>query len=261
MKRVPIVPLSVFFACLAATLALAGHGEAAVAPIRVLFIGNSYTLYNDLPRMVAEMGRSLGYDVRPATRAVGGASFAYHRRSAKTLEKIGAERWDAVILQNFSLAPGLRPEDVRRGSLSDAVFLAQRIMRADPAARIIYYATWGRRDGDRSHCRYYPRICAYDGHTAALQEGYRIYREATGGLIAPVGINWQRVVHDNPAERPFAPRSLWVRGGSHPSRLGSYLAAATILKTIIAAPVSGASYTAGLPTETALYLLRIADVQ
>lgn len=258
--------MRMFFACVAlSAIAVAfcaeGNVRADAAPMRVLFIGNSYTLFNDMPETVAAMGRSLGYDIRPEVCAVGGASFADHRRSAKTLEAIASEPWNAVVLQDYSLDPGARPAEVRKRSLPEARALASLIRKNRASTRIIYYATWGRRIGDLVHCLTYPKVCTFDGHTSALKRGYRMYQQATGGAVASVGANWQRVVHDSPSRRPFAPGALWLNDGSHPSPLGSYLAAATILRELISVPVGPSDYSAGLPPTTAKYLRDIADTE
>lgn len=260
MKRKSFVCMTVFIVSLAVGIAAPGNATAYSAPVSVLFIGNSYTRFNDLHRVVAEMGRSLGYDIRTDRHTIGGGSFADHRWNSETLRKIASRKWGVVVLQNHSLAPSLRPEDVWRESVPDARALAERIRDNSPSARIIYYETWGRRDGIKGrHCWYYSKVCTFHGHTRALRTGYRIYQRATGGEIASVGTNWWRIVYDRRGVRPFGYRALWVRDGSHPSRLGSYLAAATILRTIIRAPVSGSRYTAGLPSGTARYLLQVVD--
>jgi hypothetical protein len=238
-----------------------GNGRAeAVQPIRVLFIGNSFTMFNDMPDMVAHMAHSLGYDLRPEVVAVGGKSLSYHRHSAKTLEAIDSAQWDAVILQDHSRSPSRPPWEIRLQSLPDIHFLVDRIRWNRPSTRIIYYETWGHRDGDVAHCLEHPEICSFDVHTAALQKGYRLYQKETGGDIAQVGTHWQRVVHDD-AHRPFAASTLWLNDGAHPSSLGSYLAAATILRAIIDAPVGASDFTAGLPKDAATYLRGIADTQ
>ena len=51
--------------------------KASKQPIKVLFIGNSYTNYNDMALTVAELGRDLGYDIQPTVRTVGGTSFVH----------------------------------------------------------------------------------------------------------------------------------------------------------------------------------------
>lgn len=245
---------------LASGIASPGNAEARRAPTYVLFIGNSYTQFNDLHRVVSEMGWSLGYDIRTDEHTVGGASFADHWRSPEARKKIASRKWGVVVLQDHSLAPGLKPRDVWRLKLPYARALAALVKESHAATKIVYYETWGRRDGVRGrHCWSYPGACTFHGHTRALRTGYRIYQRATGGDIAPVGSNWWRIVHDRRGVRPFKPRALWVRDGSHPSRLGSYLAAGTILRTIIRLPVSGSRYTAGLPEGTARYILQVVD--
>lgn len=249
------------FATVVAVLFCAATGQAQGTPVRVLFVGNSYTMFNDMPNMLSEMGRSLGYDIRPEVRGIGGASLSAHRRNAKTLRALMTSGWDAVILQDHSLRPSKHPAELQTSALPDVRFLAQLARRHSPAARIIYYATWGRRDGDQVNCLARPIVCSYDGHTEALRRGYAMYQSATGGRIAPVGTVWQRVIHDRSGARPFDARRLWVSDGSHPSRYGSYLAAATILRTLSGRPVASSEYCGNLPCDAAKYLRRAADTQ
>jgi hypothetical protein len=108
-------------------------------------------------------------------------------------------------------------------------------------------------------CMAYPASCNFTRHTAALARGYRLYQKAVSGTISPVGENWRRVARDKTGDRPFSTKALWLNDNSHPSRLGSYLAAATILRTITSTKISAADYTAGLPPESAQYLRTMVD--
>lgn len=261
MRQKTFAPLSVIAVVVAFAICNMGAVKAEAAPIRVLFIGNSYTAFNDMPVMVAQMGSSLGHNIIPEMRTVGGASLDDHRRSSETLSIIASQRWDVVVLQDHSISPSQRPEHVRRYALPDVRFLAQAIRSNHPQTKIIYYQTWGRRRGDELDCFRFPRICSYRSHVNALRTGYRMYRDATGGVIAPVGDVWDRVVRDSARRRPFNARSLWLNDGSHPSRIGSYLAAATILRAIISAPVSPAEFESDLPSNVASYIRRMVDTQ
>ncbi len=250
-------------AALGALLCLSGIAAAqeseAPKPIRVLMIGNSYTMFNDMPATLAEMGRSLGHDISVDVAAVGGKSLSYHRRSAKTLAAIASQPWDVVVLQDHSLVPSRCTDDVRRHSLPDVRALARRIRANRSDTRIVFYETWGRRETDDHTCTAQPATCTFDSHTSALQHGYRLYRQATNADVAPVGTRWAQIVRDDASQRPFDARALWVNDGSHPSKLGSYLAAATLLRTIIDAPISPSGFTAGLSERDAAYLRSIAD--
>lgn len=73
-----------------------------------------------------------------------------------------------------------------------------------------------------------------------------------GGICAPVGMAWERVVTERPDIELYTLKDRY-----HPSKEGSYLAACTILSTILGKPFES-SYYAGLPETTALYLQKIA---
>jgi len=78
-------------------------------PIRVLFVGNSQVYFNDLPRIVEALAESAPKD-RPRIRTdrvvMGGASLESHWKrgtdKGTARAKIAAEKWDYVILQDYS---------------------------------------------------------------------------------------------------------------------------------------------------------------
>src|SRR5436190_1748641 len=75
-------------------------------PIRVLFIGNSYTYVNDLPRMVAALAQA--GKQRPLVHereTPGGYSFEKHWMDGRAVAKITGAKWDHVVLQEQSLRP------------------------------------------------------------------------------------------------------------------------------------------------------------
>ena len=236
-----------------------GKGCSKSESIKVLFIGNSYISANSLPALLEQMACSLGYKIEHDSYTPGGAWFKNHKDDPATLVKINSENWDFVVLQNQSQAPGWKPVDVKIQSLPNAQTLVNQIKANNAQSKIIYCATWARQHGDSQNCNYYSRVCTFTGHTAALKEGYDIYQTSTGGLIAPVGTYWQFIVQDSKVNRPFDANNLWSEDGGHPSLIGSYLAAAAILKQIISAPVSSSDFTAGLDSETASYILSVVD--
>lgn len=232
-------------------------------PYRVLFIGNSYTASNGMPRTMESLGRSLGFNLAVTARTIGGVGLDVHLRNARTHQAIASGPWDAVVLQDFSLTPGLPLKIVNDVGLPAVVEIVRLIRATSPKARIIYYETWGRREGDLRNCAWSPEVCTFHGHTAALQRGYALYRRMTGGEIAPVGSVWQRVTHDSLRWRPFDRDALWVRRrdgryDKHPSRIGSYLSAAVILRTIAGHSLEAGKYLPGLDP-TSAYLLQAAD--
>ena len=81
--------------------------------IRMLWIGNSYTSYNDLPLLVQQYARAHAtapLDITFNSALTGGASLTGHARKhevADLLGEAGADHaWDVVVLQDQSRVPG-----------------------------------------------------------------------------------------------------------------------------------------------------------
>ena len=73
--------------------------------MRILMLGNSFTYYNDMPSMLADL---TGAEVVAHTR--GGAHLSEQldpntEMGAKTLNALEKETWDYVVLQEYSNGP------------------------------------------------------------------------------------------------------------------------------------------------------------
>jgi len=80
-------------------------GEPAMRPdtIRVLFIGNSFTYYNDMPQMLEAMAASRnGPVIRTTMVASGGATLEDHWRDTAARSLLQRGRWDWVVLNEQS---------------------------------------------------------------------------------------------------------------------------------------------------------------
>ena len=117
----------------------AAEARAAQAPdeIHVLFIGNSFTYYHDLPKMVAELAKAGGQ--RPVDyerETPGGCTFAKHWKDGKALAKIQSRKWDYVVLQDHSQAAFCNETSMfEYGKKLDAEIKKQ-------GAKTILYMTW-----------------------------------------------------------------------------------------------------------------------
>jgi len=104
-------------------------------------------------------------------------------------------------------------------------------------ARTALYLTWARRHAPETQ--------------RALTDAYTAIGAELGALVVPVGVAWERVCAT--PDVPHAP-DLYDADGSHPSPVGSYLAACTFLaalfgKSPVGAPVHGGGAS---PAESAL---------
>jgi hypothetical protein len=207
---------------------------------RVLFLGNSYTSVNDLPRVFAELAASGGQPVTTGAVAPGGATLADQVASAETRDVLGSAAWDVVILQEQSQIPAA-PGSRTSGMTPAARVLVDRIwaMRARP----ILLETWAHRDG-------WPEMGLPDAISmeAALLNGYLAVGHALHIPVAPVGEAWRAVSLSAPE------LDLWQADGSHPTVAGTYLAACVLFASIFDRSPEGLGYVAGLPDETARQL-------
>ena len=182
----------------------------APKPVRVLFVGNSYTSANDLPAMVRALGAAakpkVEFEIEAATP--GGFTLEAHLAAEgkeSPRARIAAGAFDHVVLQEQSLRPIQEPDKM----LAAARVFAKELAAAKSGA--VWYATWAR--------------LAKPETQADIDKAYAACLEATGGRLAPVGAAWRAVLAAKDEKDRVA---LHAADGSHPSAAGSYLAALVV---------------------------------
>ncbi len=189
------------------------------SPLRVLFVGNSYTYENNLPFVFEALADPVR-DVDVAMMASGGATLRRHVERSGVLDSLS--RFDVVVLQEQSLFGPTRlveglavvgdPADYR-GAVREIAAAARRA-----GTRVVLFATWPREDTPR--------------FLAALHNPVVDAAAETGATVAPVGLVWERL-----GDR--AGLDLYGPDGSHPSLGGTYVAAVVLARAVLgqAAPL------------------------
>lgn len=233
-------------------------GAAAREPdsLRVLWIGNSFTYYNDMPATVREIASSQGLKLSCARFSCarflkGGERFSGHLENRALLDTLARGGWDYVVLQEQSSDPALHTREVARKVYPAARVLDSLVHAASPAARVIFYMTWGHRNGMRKTVDGYPLSDDYEGMQERLKTSYLEMAYDNDAWCAPVGMAWREVRNERRDVELYRPDNY------HPSPEGSYLAANVIFATIFQKPYR-TDVTAGLPAQTAEYLGRTA---
>src|SRR6476646_8429864 len=213
--------LSMVLGCafLVAMVAISAEPQQSVrnCVTRVLFLGNSYTYFNDMPAILAELAKA-GHQCTVETRMVapGGKTLKDHWESSASREALNSQSWDFVVLQDQStLGVNFYFEGQARVG-GDELFRPYAELWANEIrkhhATPVFYLTWARK--------------ATPIDQAALNYAYIHAAKTTHSLVAPVGLAWTRV-------RQTAPGiDLYYRDGAHPSPAGSYLAACAIYAAI-----------------------------
>ncbi|MFN8309462.1 MAG: PKD domain-containing protein [Chitinophagales bacterium] len=216
---------------------IAGSEEAAAQKtLRVLFIGNSYTYVNDLPKTIADIAQSRGDSLFYDSNTPGGTTFQMHCSNATTLQKIALGNWDYVVLQAQSQEPSFPPAQVASQTYPYAAILDSLIHAADSCTETVFYMTWGRKNGDASNCAGYPPICTYSGMQDRLRDSYLDMAQLNHASVVPAGEAWRRVIGE--------PHSfdLYQSDESHPTIFGTYLTAAAFYEVLFQKDVRGAQF-------------------
>lgn len=204
---------------------------------RILFIGNSFTYFNDLPFILQQLAAAAGTEVYTRMVAYGGARLAQYLEAdypgcPDAEAALAAADWDAVVLQEQSFTPYKDPD----AFIASVRAWTEKIHAACSHAGIFLYQTWSYRDGSDRLKETVPDT-GYAGFYEGLKAGYEAAARRTGAVVVPVGTVFYRISRELPDVNLFAPDDF------HPSPQGSLAAGMTfyrfMLRTLIpeAAPV------------------------
>lgn len=184
------------------------------SPVQILFIGNSFTSRNALPEMLSKLAASADPPTHVETQQViaNGMALKTHWDRGVARDKINAEPWDFVVLQEQSTLP-LK----NRARMHESITrFADEITRH--GSRTVLYMTWTRLNAPERQDE--------------LADAYASIGRSVGAIVAPVGLAWQSAFKKSPGI------VLHDKDGSHPNQLGSYLAACVFYATLFdASPV------------------------
>lgn len=188
---------------------------------RVLFLGNSYIFFNELPALLTELSESMGHVVVTGQNTPGGASLQGHVNNTESQALIQQGDWDYVVLQEQSQKASLPYDQVTADFFPAVEALVTSIRQHNDCAVPLLYMTWGRENGDVQNCAWWPPVCTYEGMQELLTERYLEAADNTQSWCAPVGMIWEDLLG-------LTNINLYNPDGSHPSAAGSYLAASTL---------------------------------
>lgn len=203
-------------------LVLVGSSSAAYPgvdgkPLRVLFVGNSFTYTNDLPARVAELAAAPGRKVETGEVTSAGFSLEDHWNQGDARAALATKSWDVVVMQQ---GPSGLPES--------QVHLRQWAGRFAAVARAA-----GTRPGLLGVWPESSRRADLDDVVAS----YRRAAESAGAELYPAGHAWRAAWRCDRRVQLYGPDGL------HPSRLGTYVAALVVYGRLFKAPLLSPSLT------------------
>lgn len=209
MKRVAFTAIMMLFA-------IGMQAKEKRDTLRVLFVGNSYIYYNNLIQMVSLLSDSMDTKLICTKSTVGGTNLREHWNGEKGLHSkdlIEKNKYDVVVFQDHSMRAIENPDSLLHfGKLFCALIKKN-------GARPVIYNTWSRKATPETQ--------------GTINQVYHKLAKECGAEVGNVGNSWQKAISLNPS------LELYANDGSHPSSIGTYLAALVFIKTITGKLPSG----------------------
>lgn len=219
----------------------------------VLFIGNSYTSVNDLPQLIQKIAASAGDTLTYYAHVPGGCTFNQHVSGAAQYIQQGG--WDWVVLQEQSQLPSFPPSQFMNECYPFAQELCEMIHQYNPNAKIAFYMTWGRKNGDQQNCQFYPPLCTYEGMDSLLFARYMMMAHDNNAYVSPVGRVWH-TIRDN-----YSNIELYQSDDSHPTLSGSYAAACSFYSLLFQKDPSNIIENCSVDANTANIIRQVVTTQ
>ncbi|MBO0343473.1 DUF4886 domain-containing protein [Flagellimonas profundi] len=177
-------------------------------PVKILFVGNSFTYFWNMPQLVEAMSETQGVTIDARQSTVGGSNLEQHWKSEKgtiTRKLLEDNQWDYVVFGDHSLSTIEAPERFMEYGTKFADFV--RSKGAEP----IFYMTWA----------YHSNPLMQE----TITKGYMDLATKLNAKVLPVGPVYMKA-------RTLRPDLDLYFDDKHPSSDGTYLIALTITKLL-----------------------------
>jgi len=188
--------------------------------MKILFIGNSYTYYNDLPKIFKELADNNEKEVQVDSVTKGGRKL-YENLSdgdEKRLiidDLLSKNKYDILFLQEQSYLPLVDREAFEKG--------VSGLIKLVGAKRNILYATWGRKSGSPL---LEEKCWTSIGMALELDAVYCKVAEKFCTEVSHAGLCFKTISEEYPET------DLYIPDCSHSSYIGSCVAAIAHYKTV-----------------------------
>ena len=184
----------------------------------ILFLGNSFTYFNDLPQLIQLIidPQKKEYDLVSVTK--GGATLLEFatpsERRERFIFKLERKKWDGLVLQDNGINPAVNLKETIE---------ATRILTKDANCQTYFYQTWAYQEGS---AKLASTNMKYEEFYQLLKDGYHAAAKECNGIVVPAGDGFRYLHHHYPDI------NLYRDDCYHPNILGSSLTALIFAKVL-----------------------------
>lgn len=230
------------------------NGEKVLWPMndntvtKVLFIGNSFTFYSDIPALFGEIAKSAKKNVVVESVTQGSWTLAKFADDKDEYGKVVDEKlkasddYDAVVLQEQST----KPLNDYSGFLNAAKSLQAKINSTQKSCKIYLYSTWGYKSDADARNMTIPEM------ELKIREAYDNAAQAMGVKVSYVGKAFSYVFKE------YTQYNLYYEDNKHPSYEGAFLSACVHAATVLGIDPRTSTYTGNLDSSVAETLKSVA---
>ncbi|NRA06507.1 MAG: T9SS type A sorting domain-containing protein [Nitrosopumilus sp.] len=188
--------------------------------LNILFVGNSLTTYNDLPKIFQNFSSAKGDFIYYEQITSGGATIRDHSNTGNVSGILSKRKFDYTILQEQSQIP-LIPW-WRNWSLMSASKRIYDVSIKPFCSKLAFYQTIGYKDGGKQ-CDPLNIYCSsdikdYNEYQDTVNTAYQQVADSLKALLFPIGYA-AKILRKN-----YPNIDLWASDGRHPGPYGTYLA-------------------------------------
>ena len=194
---------------------------STIEPLKVLFIGNSYTQMNQMPTLLKKIIDKSGNNAIVEESTEPGASFKIHSERTEMYNKINSRKWDYIVLQGYSRELTFDNNYIDTATVPFLNKIIDSIYSNNSCTNILLFMTWGYDKGFLSR----DEINTFDKMADRIEKGYFYLAKIYNIPVVPVGVVWKSVRKETNID-------LYASDSAHPNINGSFLIATTFYNFI-----------------------------
>ncbi len=238
-KNILLLGCLLFFCCIGIGSPFIAYAEEVSQPVeeeplKILFIGNSFTKGTNLDKGVGEffceVAQANGKQVDVTVIKHGGAHLSYYLDTTNyisyytpLIRTLGSKEFDYIVLQECSLGP----VNLLKTEMMPSLLTFKNMLSSfQPEAKVLLYMTHGYEENEVVYLNGLKQLLSEDDIQKYAQAGYMYAAEKTGYDVVPAGMYFRR------ARLLYPEMEMFMGDKKHPNYNGYFLIASAFYQAL-----------------------------